>query len=81
MPEVKVKSSSRRVKKTIPAMLPTKVWLTASEACSYLNLSINKFNEVVREHKLKVSAIGSTRYYMVSQLNGILESNIIINHD
>lgn len=74
-----MQETKRRTKKQIPAMLPTKVWLTASEACSYLNLSINKFNEVVREHKLKVSAIGSTRYYMVSQLNGILEANIIIN--
>jgi hypothetical protein len=68
-----------RTKKVFPEMLPTKKWLTTAEACSYLNLSINKFNETVSKLKLRVSAIGQTRYYMVSQLDNILESNIIVN--
>jgi hypothetical protein len=73
-------TKKRRTKKVIPAMLPVKRWLTSSESCAYLNMSLNKFTEVATKNKLTVSAIGSTKYYMVSQLDYLLESNIIIQN-
>lgn len=76
MSEVK----KRRTKKVIPEFYPQKKWLTASESCAYLNMSLNKFTDVVAKNKLTVSAIGSTKYYMVSQLDYLIESNIIIQN-
>ena len=64
-------TKKRRTKKVIAEFFPTKKWLTASESCAYLNMSLNKFT---------VSAIGSTKYYMVSQLDYLIESNIIIQN-
>jgi len=76
MPTIEKK---RRTKKSIPAMLPTKSWLSRDEAMAFTSLSINNFDEVVRKNNLTVSAIGAKRYYKVSQLNELFENNIIIN--
>lgn len=74
-----MQATKRRTKKTIPAMLPEKKWLSRDEAMAFTSLSINNFDEVVRKNKLTVSAIGSKRYYRVSQLNELFENNIIVN--
>lgn len=79
MSELKVKS--RRTKKVIPAMLPTKKWLSREEAMAYTSLSINNFDAIVRIEKLTVSAIGSKRYYSVAQLDNLFENNKIVNHE
>ena len=73
------KMKATRSKKTIPAFYPQKKWLTSQEACVYLNMSVGKFSEIAK--KLTTSAIGTTKYYRVSQLDSLLEKNIIINHD
>lgn len=80
MPEVKVKSSSRRVKKTIASMLPVKKWLSLDEAMAYTSLSINNFDAIARIEKLTVSGIGSKRYYSVAELDNLFENNKIVSH-
>lgn len=79
MNDLKVKP--RRTKKVIPAMLPTKKWLSREEAMAYTSLSINNFDEIVRKNKLTVSGLGSKRYYSVAQLDNLFETNKIVSHD
>ena len=62
-------------KKEIAGMMPIKRWLTSQEACSYVGVSVN----TLKDQNLTVSAIGSRKYYRVSELDGLIEKNIIIN--
>jgi hypothetical protein len=71
-------TKKRRVKQAIPSMMPVKQWLTTKEACSYLDMSINKFNDFVVEKGITVSCPGHVNYYRVSELNKVIEDSIII---
>ena len=65
----------KRVKKKIEEMIPKKEWLSVSEACSFIDVSINTFTKVVEDEGLSVSNIGGKRYYMVSEIQNILNKN------
>lgn len=69
-----------RAKKSIPAMLPIKKWLSKAEAMSYLDMSVNKFNDLITKEGLTVAEIGNKTYYRVEQLDEIFLRKIIINH-
>ena len=71
------------LKKAIPQMYPVKKWLTPDEACSYLNMSINHFRQLVAVKGLTVSELTVSgekgrKYYRVSELENLLEENILI---
>jgi hypothetical protein len=57
---------------------PTKVWLELSEAAEYLSMCNKQFKKIAAENGFSVSAIGKKTYYKVSELNELLERNIII---
>lgn len=59
-------------------MYPVKKWLTHSEACSFLDMSVNHFNGLAFQKGLTVSIIGTKKYYRVDELNNLIEENIII---
>lgn len=67
----------KRTKKVIPEMMPTKKWLSLSEACSYLDISINHFPGIARNNGLTVSFISKRSYYKVSELDALIENNAI----
>ena len=76
--ETKIKNPKSRAKHTMSAMLPVKKWLTIQEACSYMDMSINHLSDLIAENNFTVSVIGKKRYYLISELQKFIESNIII---
>lgn len=65
-------------KKTIPAMLPQKVWLSRAEAMAYLDMGVDLFTTVAIEKKLSVRELGKKTYYNVNQINRVLEEAVLI---
>lgn len=68
-----------RTKKPIASMMPVKQWLGKAEACAYLDMSINIFNDVSKVARLTTSVIGKKTYYKVSEINELLTLNIVIH--
>ena len=65
-------------KKIIPGLMPIKKWLSLSEACSYMDMSANTLKGIIAAKGLTVSVMGNKIYYKVSELEGLIESNVII---
>jgi hypothetical protein len=76
--ETKVKTRQSRAKHTMSAMLPVKQWLTIQEACSYMDMSINHLSDLMAQNNFTISVINKRRYYKISELKNLIESNIII---
>lgn len=76
----------RRIKKRFAEMYPVKKWLSLDEACAFMDMSINPFQDLVRELGLTVSTLppfgGSKRsnkkYYLVKELEQLIDQNILI---
>ncbi len=76
----------RRIKKRVAEMYPVKKWLSLDEACAFMDMSANPFQDMVRDYGLTVSTLppfgGSKRsnkkYYLVSELENIINENILI---
>lgn len=67
-----------RKKKVMPAMMPIKQWLSLNEAVAYMDISLNKLQDLISKNGLTVSTINAKKYYRVSELLGLIEENIII---
>jgi len=67
-----------RKKKRIPEMMPIKKWLTLLEALSFMDMSINRFQELAIREGLTISMIGKKKYYKVIELEQLIESNIVV---
>ena len=70
-------SLKTRSKKAIPGMLPVKKWLDIQEATAYTNLCRNSFLKFVAPH-VTVAMLGPKTVYKVSQIDGLIEKNILI---
>lgn len=67
-------------KMKIQGMIPVKKWLLNSEAAAYLSISPETFKKIARENNLSVSAFSRNLiYYKVSELDAMMENNIIIH--
>ena len=67
-----------RSKKKIPEMFPVKKWLSLQEAASYMDMSENHFQNLRSKSGLTISIIGKKKYYRVSELDQLIEDNILI---
>ena len=65
------------MKTNLVGMLPTKKWLTVEEAMSYTACGRDKFAEVFA-NKVSVSLVGKTKVYKVSDIDRVIEQNILI---
>lgn len=65
-------------KKTIAEMMPVKKWLSTSEACSYLDISVNTLVEIATNQNITISMIGKTKRYKLSDIDKFLNTNIIV---
>jgi len=74
------KTKTRRVKKEIPSMMPVKEWLSAKEACAYLDVSVNTFREIVESHKIGITMVGKSNRYKLSDIKKFLNSNVIVSY-
>ena len=75
---METKTRKPKVKQTMPGMLPVKKWLTIQEACSYMDMSINHLSKILDENSFTISVIGKKKYYKVTELDKLIEANIII---
>ena len=57
----------------IPAMMPVKKWLSLPEACAYMDMNI----DTLAVQNLTTSAIGKKTYYLVTELDDLIENAII----
>lgn len=56
-------------------------WVSHTEAMKLLNLRYDTFTKVITENRMTVSALSPKKLFLkVSELNQLLENNIIINH-
>lgn len=78
MQTVEKKPRARRLKKGIKEMYPVKKWFTLSEACSYMDMSLNVFQEMATKNGLSLSVLGKKKYYRVEELENLIEENVII---
>lgn len=76
--ETLTKIRKSRGKKVIPQMMPIKKWLSLSEACSYMDLSINIFQDLASKNRLTISVIGAKKYFKVAELESLIEENVLI---
>ena len=67
-----------RTKKKIPGILPVKKWLSKQEACAYMDMSINTFQAIAIQNRLSIAVIGSKKYYRLSEMEKLIEENILI---
>ena len=65
-------------KKIMPEMLPVKKWLDMQEALCYTNLCRDTFLKFVAPH-VTTSMLGPKVVYRLAQIDGLIESNILIN--
>ena len=70
--------NQRRIKTRIKEMMPVKKRLSLNEACSYMDMSVNHFQNLAKENGLTLSVLGAKKYYMVAELENLFEENIII---
>lgn len=68
-----------RYKRVVKEMIPVKKWLTLPESCSYLDMSTNIFMDLVHREGLTISVIGKKKYFRVSELDYLIEENILIH--
>jgi hypothetical protein len=59
-------------------MFPEKKWLSLNEACGFLDMSVNHLQSIINKNSLTVSAVGKKKYYRVSELESLIEQNIVI---
>lgn len=62
-----------RSKKRIPEVIKIKEWYSSSEAMSFLDVSPNTFKRIIGNGDVSISAIGTKKYYKVSELKSLFK--------
>ena len=59
-------------------MMPVKKCLSLIEASCFMDMSTDTLEDVVMKNGLTISIIGRKKYYLVRELEELIESKIII---